>query len=148
MTLLCHHWSMKVLAVENNAELLKLLSHLLEKEGFEVHTATGGAEALQKFDSVKPDIACLDVLLDDMSGYDICRQIRKADADIKKVIDLIVAKKLEDLWLSGALQYVLTLEADECFSLNKDAHNAHIHVNENFGYISRVTCPRLVVAKR
>jgi DNA-binding response OmpR family regulator len=100
---------MKVLAVENNAELLKLLSHLLEKEGFEVHTATGGAEALQKFDSVKPDIACLDVLLDDMSGYDICRQIRKADADMPVL--LITSKSraadISEGMAAGATEYIV-----------------------------------------
>ena len=100
---------MKVLAVENNAELLKLLSHLLEKEGFEVHTATGGAEALQKFANVKPDIACLDVLLDDMSGYDICREIRRADADMPVL--LITSKSratdISEGMAAGATEYIV-----------------------------------------
>ena len=100
---------MKVLAVENNAELLKLLSHLLEKEGFEVHTATGGAEALQKFADVKPDIACLDVLLDDMSGYEICRQIRSADADMPVL--LITSKSratdISEGMAAGATEYIV-----------------------------------------
>lgn len=100
---------MKVLAVENNAELLKLLSHLLEKEGFEVHTATGGAEALQKFEAVKPDIACLDVLLDDMSGYEICRQIRKTDADMPVL--LITSKSraadISEGMAAGATEYIV-----------------------------------------
>lgn len=100
---------MKVLAVENNAELLKLLSHLLEKEGFEVHTATGGAEALQKFAEVKPDIACLDVLLDDMSGYEICRQIRHTDADMPVL--LITSKSraadINEGMAAGATEYIV-----------------------------------------
>lgn len=100
---------MKVLVVENNAELLKLLSHLLEKEGFEVHTASGGAEALQKFETVKPDIACLDVLLDDMSGYEICRQIRKADADMPVL--LITSKSraadISEGMAAGATEYIV-----------------------------------------
>ncbi len=100
---------MKVLAVENNAELLKLLSHLLEKEGFEVHTATGGADALQKFADVKPDIACLDVLLDDMSGYEICRQIRNVDADMPVL--LITSKSraadISEGMAAGATEYIV-----------------------------------------
>ncbi len=100
---------MKVLAVENNAELLKLLSHLLEKEGFEVHTATGGAEALRKFAELKPEIACLDVLLDDMSGYEICRQIRIADADMPVL--LITSKSratdISEGMAAGATEYIV-----------------------------------------
>lgn len=100
---------MKVLAVENNAELLKLLCHLLEKEGFEVHSATGGAEALQKFETVKPDIACLDVLLDDMSGYDICRRIRQVDADMPVL--LITSKSraadISEGMAAGATEYIV-----------------------------------------
>ncbi len=100
---------MKVLAVENNAELLKLLSHLLEKEGFEVHTATGGADALKKFADVRPDIACLDVLLDDMSGYEICRQIRNVDADMPVL--LITSKSraadISEGMAAGATEYIV-----------------------------------------
>jgi DNA-binding response OmpR family regulator len=94
----CHHASrheglgdfMKVLAVENNPKLLKLLTHLLEKEGFETITAEGGAEALDKYKQHKPEIICLDVLMDDISGIEVCRQIRKTDSS--SVILMITSK--------------------------------------------------------
>lgn len=100
---------MKVLAVENNAELLKLLSHLLEKEGFEVATAMSGIEAQEKFAAQKPDIVCLDILLEDISGLELCRQFRAADADIP--IILITSKSraadVKDGMAAGASEYIV-----------------------------------------
>ncbi|HYD18543.1 MAG TPA: response regulator transcription factor [Patescibacteria group bacterium] len=100
---------MKVLAVENNAELLKLLSHLLEKEGFNVYTATGGSEALRILEREKPEIACLDVLLDDMSGIEVCRHIRKNDAMMPIV--LITSKSrqadISEGMAAGATEYIV-----------------------------------------
>lgn len=70
---------MKILIAENNTELLKLLSHLMEREGFITLTATSGGAALKIYREQKPDIVCLDVLMEDMSGYDVCRDIRRND---------------------------------------------------------------------
>ena len=54
---------------------------------------------------------------------------RKADEDIKKLIELLVADKLKDLLPASALHYVLTLEGDECFSPNKLAYSADVYTN-------------------
>ena len=54
---------------------------------------------------------------------------QKADTDVKRLIQLLVADKLKDLLPSGALQNVLTLEGDECFSPNKIACSADVHTN-------------------
>ncbi len=70
---------MKILIAENNAELLKLLSHLMEREGFVTLTANNGGAALKIYREQKPDIVCLDVLMEDMSGYEVCRDIRRND---------------------------------------------------------------------
>lgn len=100
---------MKVLAVENNAELLKLLSHLLEKEGFEVASAMSGAGAREKFAEVKPDIVCLDILLEDVSGLELCREFRAADAGMP--IILITSKSraadVKDGMAAGASEYII-----------------------------------------
>ena len=54
---------------------------------------------------------------------------READTDVKKLIDLIVSDKLKDVLPTGALQYVLNREGEECFSSAKIAYNADIHVS-------------------
>jgi len=86
---------MKLLIVENNAELQKLLTHLAQKEGFEVLTAMTGAEALAINAGHRPEIVCLDLLLEDMSGFDVFRKIRqeeKADG-AKEAFVLIISSK-------------------------------------------------------
>jgi two-component system, OmpR family, response regulator RegX3 len=66
-----------VLVVEDEASFVEALTIGLRREGFEVVVAVDGAEALEKFDEVGPDIALLDVMLPKISGIDVCRQLRK-----------------------------------------------------------------------
>lgn len=100
---------MKVLAVENNPELLKLLTHLLEKEGFEPLSAREGGEGLAQFREHRPAIACLDILLEDMSGIEVCRQMRAADPDMP--ILLITSKSraadVKEGMAAGATEYII-----------------------------------------
>ncbi|MFD0589359.1 response regulator transcription factor [Paenibacillus sp. GCM10027627] len=67
----------KILVVEDEADLRALICMYLEKQGFEVHTAETGQEALRLFHTAKPDIAVLDIELPDMEGTDVCRKIRE-----------------------------------------------------------------------
>jgi two-component system response regulator RegX3 len=66
-----------VLVVEDEASFVEALTIGLRREGFEVVVAVDGAEALQKFDEVMPDLVLLDVMLPKVSGIDVCRQLRK-----------------------------------------------------------------------
>lgn len=66
-----------VLVVEDEASFVEALTIGLRREGFEVVVAVDGAEALAKFDEVRPDIVLLDVMLPKISGIDVCRQLRK-----------------------------------------------------------------------
>lgn len=70
---------MKVLVAENNEILLQQLCELLEKEGYQTLRAAQGAQALEMYRQKPPDFICLDIMMDDMSGYDVCREIRKND---------------------------------------------------------------------
>ena len=66
-----------VLVVEDEASFVEALTIGLRREGFEVVVAVDGAEALERFDEVDPDIVLLDVMLPRISGVDVCRQLRK-----------------------------------------------------------------------
>jgi len=66
-----------VLVVEDESSYVEALMVGLAREGFRVVVATDGAEALDRFDSVKPDVVLLDVMLPKVSGLDVCRQLRK-----------------------------------------------------------------------
>ena len=66
-----------ILVVEDEASFVEALTIGLRREGFEVVVATDGAQALEMFDSVEPDLVLLDVMLPKVSGIDVCRQLRK-----------------------------------------------------------------------
>src|SRR4051812_8955599 len=70
---------MKVLVAENNTLMLKQLCDLLDNEGYQVLPAVDGSEALKLYNKEAPDFICLDIMMPDLSGYDVCREIRKKD---------------------------------------------------------------------
>jgi two-component system alkaline phosphatase synthesis response regulator PhoP len=71
----------RVLVVEDDPRLAKLLEGDLELEGYKVDVAKDGLEGLEKARRQKPDLILLDVMLPKMNGYDVCRAIRKDDAE-------------------------------------------------------------------
>jgi two-component system response regulator RegX3 len=66
-----------VLIVEDEESFVDALTIGLKREGFRVEVARDGFEALERFDSVRPDLVLLDVMLPRISGIDVCRQLRK-----------------------------------------------------------------------
>lgn len=67
----------KVLVVEDDRTLLEVLQYNLTKEGYDVLTASDGAEGLETARSNKPDLVILDVMLPKIDGYEVCRILRK-----------------------------------------------------------------------
>ena len=65
-----------VLVVEDEESFVEALVVGLKREGFLVKVARDGAEALELFDAVRPDVVLLDVMLPKVSGIDVCREIR------------------------------------------------------------------------
>ncbi len=66
-----------VLLVEDEEAFIEALTVGLAREGFVVATARDGAEALERFDEVAPDLVLLDVMLPTVSGIDVCRELRR-----------------------------------------------------------------------
>jgi two-component system response regulator RegX3 len=66
----------RILVVEDEESFVDALQISLTREGFDVHIATDGVMALERFDEVAPDLVLLDVMLPRISGIDVCRQIR------------------------------------------------------------------------
>ncbi len=65
-----------VLVVEDEDSFVDALTVGLKREGFHVSVARDGAEAIEIFDDVQPDLVLLDVMLPKMSGIDVCRELR------------------------------------------------------------------------
>ncbi len=68
-----------VLVVDDEPAFREGLKHALKREGFLVHVAEDGEEALRQFDEIHPSIVLLDVMLPRLSGIDVCRRIRAID---------------------------------------------------------------------
>ena len=68
---------MKLLLVETDINVLVQTAQALRREGFSVSTATGGSQALQRWQAEQPDLVLLEVGLPDLSGFDVCRLIRE-----------------------------------------------------------------------
>ena len=66
-----------VLIVEDEDSFVEALTVGLKREGFHVQVARDGAEALDVFDAVHPDLVLLDVMLPKVSGIDVCRELRR-----------------------------------------------------------------------
>ncbi len=66
-----------VLVVEDEDSFIDALTVGLAREGFRVQVARDGAQALDLFDVVKPDLVLLDVMLPKVSGIDVCRELRR-----------------------------------------------------------------------
>jgi len=89
----------RVLVVEDEESFSDALSYMLRKEGFEVSVAATGTSALTEFDRTGADIVLLDLMLPEMSGTEVCRQLRSRshvpiimvtarDSEIDKVVGL------------------------------------------------------------
>jgi two-component system response regulator RegX3 len=72
-----HNAAPDILIVEDEPAFIDALVIGLKRERFHVRVASEGKEALREFEEARPDLVLLDVMLPDMSGVDICRQMRK-----------------------------------------------------------------------
>jgi len=82
----------KILIIEDDESIRKVLKARLEKVGYEVRLASSGEEGMTAVKEMKPDAIILDVMLPDANGFDLCKQIKEID-DFFKVI--IYTGKLE-----------------------------------------------------
>ncbi len=92
---------MKVLIAEDDTLIRKGLVEILSEEGYQTVEASNGKAALELFAREHPDFVCLDIMMPDVSGYDVCRKIRASDESIPVIF--ITAK-------SDELDKVLGLE--------------------------------------
>ena len=81
--------NIKVMVVDDDRNICDLLTLYLEKENWDVVQAYTGAEALAIFDKEKPDILLLDVMMPQLDGWQVCREIREIST---KPIIMVTAK--------------------------------------------------------
>lgn len=85
-----------ILIVEDERSILDALTYNLQKDGFEVVTATDGQDGLRRAQAVLPDLIILDLMLPIMDGLEVCRQLR-ADPRTRHVRILMLTAKSEEV---------------------------------------------------
>ncbi|BCB97341.1 two-component system response regulator [Dissulfurispira thermophila] len=94
---------MKILVVDDEKNILKLYQAELEDEGYTVVTANSGKEAMDIFESENPDLVTLDILMPDIDGIQVLRQMKEKKPDTP--IIMLTAYDYRDdfsVWVSDA----------------------------------------------
>ena len=81
----------KILVVDDTPVNVKLLADLLAAKGYAVVTAASGKEALEKVEAERPDLVLLDVMMPGMTGYEVCRKLREAEATAMLPVVMVTA---------------------------------------------------------
>ncbi len=70
----------KILIADDDGNIAELISLYLTKEGYETAKAKDGRDAVRLFQSFGPDLIILDIMMPEMDGYEVCREVRKASS--------------------------------------------------------------------
>lgn len=102
--------SAKILVVDDSKLNIKILTGILEQEGFQVYSANYGLMALGMAHDVKPDIILLDIVMPGIDGFEVCKML-KNDSELKDIPVIMVTSKTngEDVKKAldlGALDYI------------------------------------------
>jgi DNA-binding response OmpR family regulator len=85
----------KILIIEDDPSFLRAVSHIVEKEGYNVTTASNGMTGLRMAKEDKPDLLILDVMLPGLDGFEICSRLRNEPETAKLPIIMLSAKGQE-----------------------------------------------------
>ncbi len=85
-----------ILVVDDTPDNLRLLIRILQKEGYKVRPVTNGFSALEAIQSSRPDLILLDIMMPDISGYEVCEKL-KSDPHLRG-IPIIFLSALEDVF--------------------------------------------------
>jgi len=100
----------KILIVEDSPSELELMSHYLQESGYDVIKAAGAKEAIEKALLENPDVIVTDVVMPGMSGFELCRSLKKHPLTEKLPIVICSSKnqEIDRLWAmkQGADAYI------------------------------------------
>ena len=86
----------RILCIEDHPEMIELIRLILGRRGFEVEGAVGGREGLELMEQNPPDLVLLDLMMPDVDGWEVYRQI-KAKAALKDIPVVIVTAKAQGI---------------------------------------------------
>lgn len=92
----------KMLIADDDPNLLVSLEYLMKREGYEVHIARDGQDALDVLRRERPGLLLLDISMPRKSGYEVCHELRQDDA-LKDTRVLMLSARSEDIDVSKGL---------------------------------------------
>jgi two-component system alkaline phosphatase synthesis response regulator PhoP/two-component system response regulator VicR len=100
----------KILVVDDERHIVRLVQVNLEKVGYQVITAYDGVEALEQVGKEKPDMVILDVMMPRMDGFEVLKKLQ-ADAKTRDIPVIMLTAKAQDAdifrgWSSGVSSYL------------------------------------------
>ena len=103
----------KILLIDDEEDILEILSYNLEKEGYLVTTATNGNEGIQKAKEMIPDLILLDVMMPEKDGIETCQELRQIK-ELQNTLIVFLSARGEEFsqlagFQAGANDYVVKL---------------------------------------
>ncbi|MCK4725274.1 MAG: response regulator, partial [Anaerolineales bacterium] len=87
----------RVLLVDDDPDTLRLVSIMLQRQGYDVGAASSGTQALSMIEKEQPDLILLDVMMPDIDGFEVARRIRSNPSSANVPIIMFTAKaQVED----------------------------------------------------
>jgi len=100
----------KILAVDDEKHIVRLVQINLQKEGYDVVTASNGREALEQVEREKPDLVIMDVMMPEMGGFEALQEMKANEATSTVPVIMLTAKAQDadvfEGWKSGADLYL------------------------------------------
>jgi len=103
----------KILLIDDELDILEILSYNLEKEGYDIYTATNGNEGIDKAKEIIPDLILLDVMMPEKDGIETCQELRKIK-ELQKTLIVFLSARSEEFsqlagFQAGANDYIVKL---------------------------------------
>ena len=95
----------KILIVDDDPNILLSLDYLMRKNGFLVFVARNGAEALELIKSEIPELVLLDIMMPDVDGYEICKEVQSNDWS-KHIKIIFLSAKSKEADIQKGIEFV------------------------------------------
>lgn len=89
----------KILIIDDEMKIIEVIQSYLEKDGYDVYAARSGKDALVMFENIGPSLVILDLMLPDMTGEEICQQLRRKS----RVPIIMLTAKVEEMDIINGL---------------------------------------------
>jgi two-component system, OmpR family, alkaline phosphatase synthesis response regulator PhoP len=93
----------RILVVDDDKDILELLSYNLERQGYKVQTIDASTQAVRACIQFEPDLIILDMMMPEINGIEVCRSIRSLEK-FKETIIFFLTAKSENYYRAAALE--------------------------------------------